>query len=100
MSIDNLNPIVASALALRQAHQDWTDLKVLDAAMQPYIGTQPDFEATGAGGVADWLMPPSAFAGLLRGAFGADLIDEAAHAESPEWHRVVDAFGERYKLWQ
>lgn len=94
------NVIVERALALREQQPTWPASQVLDAALDRYINTHPDFETDGAGGVADWLDPPSAFARLVRDALAPDLAIEDFDAESEAWHSVVEAFGDRYQLWR
>jgi hypothetical protein len=93
------NPIVQRALSLAQQHPDWSDLQVLDGAMEGHTGTHPDFECS-APGYADWLSPPSPFADLLQRALGAGLQPDDFHAHAERWHDVVDRFGVRYRLWQ
>lgn len=94
------NPIVRRALALAERHPEWATLEVLDAAMDGFTNTHPDFEVEPAEGFSDWLEPPSPFAALLRRAFGAHLDDADCAAESDKWQEVIEAFGDRYRLWR
>ena len=96
------NPIVRRALALAERHPDWATLQVLDAAMDGYENSHPDFEIDPPfdDGYADWLDPPSPFAALLHRAFGMHLPDEDVAADSEQWQGIIEAFADRYRLWR
>lgn len=90
------HPLVRRALALAKSHPDWATLQVLDAAMEGYTDSHPDFKLHVHAGFSDWIHPPSPFAELLRRAFGMHL--ESADAD--RWQEVIDAFAARYRLWR
>lgn len=95
------NEIVDRALTLARAHPGWPSLQVLDAAMEGHVNTHPDFEVPlQAEGYCDWLDPPSPFAALLKSAFGAHLEPEDFSCQSERWQEVIDAYRDRYQLWQ
>lgn len=100
MSYEPGTPIVARALELVALHPDMAAVHILDAAMQGYGGKTIDFRRkTPDASYTDWLDPPSAFAELLRRAFGAHLAPEHIDCQSPAWEfDVVDAFAERYDI--
>jgi len=94
-------PIVARALELAELHPRMAAVHVLDAAMQGHSGQTIDFRCDTAPGASytDWLDPPSAFAELLRRAFGAHLKPEQLDWQSPAWEfDVIEAFTERYDV--
>jgi hypothetical protein len=100
MAAEPGTPIVERALELAAQHPKMAAVHVLDAAMQGHHGQTIDFRrdpANLAGG--DWLDPPSAFAELLRRAFGAHLPAADIDAQSPAWEfEVVEAFADRYDI--
>ncbi len=94
------SPVVARAFELARLYPDSTPLHLIDGAMEGFHGTHPDFECESQE-FSDWLEPPSPFARMLRAAFGAHLTDDDVDAESPRWQNdVIDAFANRYGLWQ
>jgi hypothetical protein len=100
MSTEPGTPIVARALELVALHPEMAAVLILDAAMQGHHGQTIDFRRkTPDASYTDWLDPPSAFAELLRRAFGAHLAPEHIDCQSPAWEfDVIDAFAERYDI--
>ena len=100
MAAEPGTPIVERALELAARHPKMAAVHVLDAAMQGHHGQTIDFRRDGTDpSFTDWLDPPSAFAELLRRAFGAHLPEADIDAQSPAWEfEVVDAFAERYDI--
>ena len=100
MAVESGTPIVERALELAALHPKMAAVHILDAAMQGHQGQTIDFRRTGdeAAG-SDWLDPPSAFAELLRRAFGAHLRSIDVDCQSPVWEfQVIDAFADRYDI--
>ena len=100
MSSESGTPIVARALELVALHPEMTAVHILDDAMQGHKGQVIDFRRkTPDASYTDWLDPPSAFAELLRRAFGTHLPPEHVDCQSPAWEfDVIDAFAERYDV--
>jgi hypothetical protein len=100
MSPESATPIVARALELATLHPEMAAVHILDDAMQGHQGQVIDFRRkTPDASYTDWLDPPSAFAELLRRAFGAHLPPEHVDCQSPAWEfDVIDAFAERYDV--
>jgi hypothetical protein len=100
MAAEPGTPIVERALELAARHPKMAAVHVLDAAMQGHHGRMIDFRRDSTDrSCSDWLDPPSAFAELLRRAFGAHLPKAEIDAQSPAWEfDVIDAFAERYDI--
>ena len=100
MAAEPGTPIVERALELAARHPKMAAVHVLDAAMQGHHGQTIDFRRDGTdASCSDWLDPPSAFAELLRRAFGAHLPEVEIDPQSPVWEfEVIGAFAERYDI--
>jgi len=92
--------IVEHALELAARHPKMAAVHILDAAMQGHHGRTIDFRRNGGDpSCSDWLDPPSAFAALLRRAFGAHLPEVDIDCQSPAWEfEVIEAFADRYDI--
>lgn len=104
--------IIAVALGTHLTHSKVPALDVLDLAMKGRECCDLNFEAGPGHAFDDWLDPPSPFAELLRKAFAPSITaaqtalwssadDLLADGFRELWHdEVVQAFAERYRLWQ
>jgi hypothetical protein len=100
MAAESGTAIVEHALELAARHPKMAAVHILDAAMQGHHARTIDFRRNDGGApCGDWLDPPSAFAELLRRAFGAHLSEIDIDCQSPAWEfEVVEAFADRYDI--
>lgn len=103
----SVDRIVAEVLAMRASHPQRPALDVLDRVMRRHRAA-PSELVRRATRDDDPLLPPSAFARVLRDAFDPTM-PEALFASRggadpdafwPRWERcVIEPFGHRYGLW-
>ena len=121
--IVGFNPIVQIVSDLSVLYPSMRPLEILDHAMAPHVGTDPDFLSFGfsADGVdvyVDELEPPSQLTEIIRRAFasrldpkeflllGVEMVITDSHMEARKesaavaWQEAMLKFAARYRLWE